>query len=508
MASKDRFKSIGVLALCLFLIPVIGWLTSEYLVSDVEAQFRQAVMREKQVSADDYENRKLSYLTFCDAARSQNAAVGKTDEGLGRLCATADEVSLVRLASAGTGAVGVLLFALILGGRRVAGTNRARMSLVFGPLVRIVMVLLAVSILTQAGLFVYCVYTIEALAIHRVHFGILIAVGIGALAACFVLLRSSFSFLKSEPMFLRAVQLNRADHPALFSLIDNTARRLKAEGPDNIVVGLEPNFFVTASDVKVAIGGEVLKGRTLFLSLGLMRLFTEAELTAVVGHELGHFKGEDVAYSMKFAPTYSRLGKALGSLSQTAGNASDLGRVPAMVALSMCLMEFASAERTVGRERELLADKAGAEAADARSLAIALVKVSLFASQWGDLTRLHVDELAKGQTFTRLSAVFAIGCKTFAEGLDWNAVSGELGKSTQPHPVDTHPPLLQRLQNLNTSLYDIGPKDCAPPEQPAIGLLNNVDAIEEPLSNLEARWLVAIGAVVVPDSPPEPRAAS
>ena len=43
--------------------------------------------------------------------------------------------------------IGLLMLILIFGGRLAAGSSRTRMSLIFGPLVRIVMVLLAVSVL-------------------------------------------------------------------------------------------------------------------------------------------------------------------------------------------------------------------------------------------------------------------------------------------------------------------------------------------------------------------------
>jgi Zn-dependent protease with chaperone function len=361
------------------------------------------------------------------------------------------------------------------------------------------MLLLAVSVLAQGALFVYSIYTIEVIAIQRVHGGILLAVGLGAVAACWVLLKSSLAFLKREPMFIRAIALDRQQHPGFFSFVEQIAEKLSAQKPDNIVVGLEPNFFVTASDVKLIGQDAVLKGRTLFVSASLLHVFSKDELASVVGHELGHFRGEDVAYSMKFAPTYTRLGQALAVLGQASGSAADLGRLPAQVALSMCFMEFASAERSVGRERELLADKAGAQAATAQALARALVKLSLFAPQWGALTNAHTDELAKGRTFTNLAQTYAGVCTQVAADLNWTVARDELGKSVQSHPIDTHPPLLTRLQNLKTTLYELDPAELGTPDIPASTLLTDADQIEEALSTLEAQWLVAIRAVVLPD---------
>jgi hypothetical protein len=54
------------------------------------------------------------------------------------------------------------------------------------------------------------------------------------------------------------------------------------------------------------------------------------------------------------------------------------------------------------------------------------------------------------------------------------------------------------LQNLRISLYDLSAEQISIPEHPAYTLIPDVAGIEESLSNLEAQWLVAIGAVVVP----------
>lgn len=414
-----------------------------------------------------------------------------------------DEIELVQTASWLTLALGAVIFALILGCPLLAGRDRRRMSLVFGPLVRSVMLLLAVSVLAQSGLFVYGTYTLEVTALHHVHVGLLAAVALGALLACGVLLKSALMFLQREPTHLRAVALDPVRHERFFSLVSETATRLNAQVPDHIVVGLEPNFFVTADDVKLTgAPSPLLQGRTLFVSLSLLNIFSRDELTAVIGHELGHFRDEDVLYSMKFAPTYARLGQALHGLGRTSGSAAaDLGMFPARVTLSMCWLAFAAAERTVGRERELLADKAGAEAASAQALARALVKLSLFAPQWALLTHAHIDELSRGRAFVNLAQTYTGLCHGVASDLDWAQARDALGKSVQAHPVDTHPPLAARLQNLAVDLLDLAKAQLGVPDEPASHLIQDAEPLAAALSTLEAQWLVAIGAAVPPATP-------
>jgi Zn-dependent protease with chaperone function len=442
MRDEDNGGTFTILILCLFLVPGIGWFTGSFAAA---AEERGTVLI-------------LVYLAF---------------------------------------ALGAGLILLIFGSSLIAGTDRARMSLVFGPLIRLVMLLLAGSVLIQAAIFAYSIFTLEAALIQRVHVGIILAVGVGALAVCLVLVRAAFSLFRTEPTAIRGKLLSSEEAPLLIENIDTLARKLGAEKPDHIIVGLEPNFFVTAAPVSLIGSGEVYHGRTLFISLSLMRLLSREEFDSVIGHELGHFRGEDVAYSMKFAPSYARLTHALAYLTESSGGAADLGRIPATVALSLYLNRFAASERTVGRQRELLADEAGAAVGGARQLANALLKVSLFSSRWAWLTDRHVDALNQGETFTRLSENYRDSC-TLDEDIVWDDVLGHLGAIVQSHPVDTHPPLVERLESLGVSLWDLRPEDCKVSDDPAISLVAGATEIDGELSTLEARWLLAIGAATLP----------
>lgn len=313
MEHSNRYKLAGLMALCLFIVPLLGWWTGQFAETRYERQFRDFVVNErKEITGQEFDARRFGYITFCKSARAD----GRNAEA-DKFCSYADEIEYVKLASAATGIlirneakpaqqkaqkaanfgqpgivghqiahqlhqmlgpagllvadtfvglasfpirtgiVGLALFILILAGRILAGTDRRRMSLVFGSLVRVVMLLLAISVLAQGALFVYSIYTIEAMAIQRVHGGVLLAVGFGALAACWVLLKSSLALLKREPMFIRGIALDRQRHHGLFAFVESIAIKLNAIMPDNIIAGLEPNFFVTASDVKL-IGQDVV----------------------------------------------------------------------------------------------------------------------------------------------------------------------------------------------------------------------------------------------------------
>lgn len=410
--------------------------------------------------------------------------------------ALGDEGAMVtRLALLGY-ALGALIFVLVIGTPKLAGTDRARMSLMFGPSVRLVMLLLAVSVLVQAALFIYSLFTLEASTIGRVHGGLMVVVGLGALYVCLALIKSAFGMFSVEPMHVRASRIPNLS--PIRERMDTLATRLNAKCPDHIVVGLEPNFFVTSAPVKLVGSNEHLTGTTLFVSLSLMRLFSDAEFDAVIGHELGHFRGEDTVYSLKFAPTYARLSQALLVLANGSGNASDLGRIPALAALAAYLSRFTASERTVGRERELLADQAGASASSKEALATALLKVALFSGNWNWLTQQHVAELNEGRTFTTLSTTFN-QVSRLADDVNWEEIRNSVSSSIQAHPIDTHPTFAERLQALGLASADLNAADCEASPAAAVALLENAEELDEDLSELEANWLLAIGAAQLPN---------
>lgn len=491
-AVDERTKRYVTLGLLLFAIPILGWLTSLYVESQWDSGLRTALVTNGVMTEAEYAQQHISYVELCRPG-------GKlAQSGNDKICSGAEEIGNARLAAEATAGVGIALILLIVLGQKAAGNDRAKLSRVFSPLVRIVLLALSVSVIAQAGLLVYSLYTLEAAAIQRVHGGILAAIAIGAVFGSFQLLKSAFSLLNATPMPLRAELLTRESHPEFYKMVGEIAKKLGAQAPDNIVLGLEPNFFVTVSPVKLLSGqGMELKGRTLFMSLALLEVLSKDELFAVIGHELGHFRGQDTEYSMKFAPIYSRLTTALTAMG-TGENASSWALLPATAVLSVCLGQFAETERTIGRERELLADKAAAEAASAEALASALIKVSLYAGYWQALTKQHIDELAEGRYYENLANTYRGICSNVLASINWDEAKSSFVKYVQPHPVDTHPPLGQRLQSLSVTIDGKDASIAQPAAESAAHLIPDITEYEQRLTVLEIQWLEAIGAVIIP----------
>lgn len=132
---------------------------------------------------------------------------------------------------------------------------------------------------------------------------------------------------------------------------------------------------------------------------------------------------------------------------------------------------------------------------NAHTFAIALVKAALFAQPWDELSRRHIEQLAKGEVVPPLAAAYAGACQTAVEELDWPSEAQDLIGTVQAHPVDTHPTLIQRLANLGTSIREFDLIDLSVAEYPAADLLGGVESMDEYLTKARSQWFTVIGAV-------------
>ena len=62
-----------------------------------------------------------------------------------------------------------------------------------------------------------------------------------------------------------------------------------------MIAGIDDQFFVTEHPVTIQHAD--WKGRTLFVSLSLLRTMPEDETRAALAHELAHFSGNDTYYT-------------------------------------------------------------------------------------------------------------------------------------------------------------------------------------------------------------------
>jgi hypothetical protein len=214
---------------------------------------------------------------------------------------------------------------------------------------------------------------------------------------------------------------------------------------------------------RVVLTGEGLagrcNGRTLYLSMSLMRVLAMEEFIAIVGHELGHFRGRDTEYSMRFMPIYVALDGARRELDENRGPANTgpalavvltaLARYPAKALLGMLSSAFHRNVQRISRIREFEADDAATEVAEPRAVATALFKIPLYAKLWDDLIADHIKRIRLGLPAPqRLSRSFDDLSRLLVTPEISEALRKYALKSRTEHPYDSHPSSFNRAKTL------------------------------------------------------------
>ena len=470
--------------LFLLAIPVVGYLVAAGILWDLNTDA---------LAANGH-----TFEELCE----RRAEINNAD--LNTACDEIASIQVLKTVSLWCGLIGVALPLLAFLGATYAGNSRERLAQVFRPLVAMTVAVLAGLVLVEAGVLAFAAYEGESYLVGRVHFVLIGGVALGGLFAAFQLAASAFSFAKAVSLPVIGKRISKEQAPKLFAEIDETARRLGARAPDNVVVGLEPTFYATSAEVQLVGEQAPLKGETLFVSTSLARILNRDELMSVIGHELGHFSGQDTAYSLRFAPVYRGLGTSLQAVATAEDEGSmGLAKLPALALLGYVYGLFQESEAGVGRDRELAADQAGAKAGSALALGSALCKICVYSELWGKVHQQNIAALAEGQITRNLSRAFADCARFDVEGASIDNLLAAVLDVRVAHPTDSHPPVSQRLDALEITVDQVRTAGLSLPANTAIELFENGEELEHALTDLQHRVLVAFGHVVIPTDPPK-----
>jgi Zn-dependent protease with chaperone function/uncharacterized tellurite resistance protein B-like protein len=464
-------RSIAIAAGFGLLIPVIGYLTGNWILNDLNAQFNGTLIEQ-----------------FC--ATQINEMSGKEETA----CQTIIYIDWMRTASFWCGVASLSLLLMYLSVSTLIGTNRRFISIVFPLLVPLTTISLAILILVQGIILTYAAWQGEIHAIGRVHYILIGGIGLAAAIGSLSLLDSIFTLKIKLVSNVVGKQIDQQEYIEIWNFVKRLASTLKSREPDNLVVGLEPTFYVTSADINIVNEGCTLKGETLYLSLPLMRLFTSEELEAVIGHELGHFRGNDTAYTLKFAPIYAGLKRSIGSLDDS------ITALPAISMLSAMFDIFSKNEKKISRIREFEADQAGVSVSSEKDLALALAKVAIFSSLWSKVREDNVERLNSGKIVNNLSEVFEDSAKYDVAHSGLDELITTILETQITHPTDTHPSIRDRYKSINYDESDLTVKSLIELGQSSEKLFSStLGGIEQELTVLEHRVMVALGHVKPPE---------
>ncbi|ELY6346226.1 M48 family metalloprotease [Cronobacter muytjensii] len=256
------------------------------------------------------------------------------------------------------------------------------------------------------------------------------------------MLSKSFSLFQPEPKPVMGRNLTHDDAPALWARVERLALKLETITPDNIVAGLTENFYVTANPVRLNTG-EILTGQTLYFSLPWAALLDEAEIDAVLGHELGHFSGKDTEYSLRFAPLYARFSSSIEAVFGLRKNAPGYMNVDFNTAMSSCNYVLGQFHDTVmywRQRREHGADEMGAKVSTPLALSSSLLRIAALSNPVDEyLNEVYNARVMPDDVVAALLAHLQMSPLPDPQRYLENETA---------HPYDTHPSCKARIEAL------------------------------------------------------------
>lgn len=438
-------------------------------LADQESQWYQAVVK-------DYPAEQQPQLTLESVC--YNPVIG-AKAALSPVCNPYKNTKHLRSLAIGAAAIpvvyGLILFLLSVKCR----TDRDLLFRLFRPGVYVSTILVATLILLQWFLISGALYGYAFGEMHGDQYFWIVMLGAMAFAGAFFTVKPLFKGFPKATTTVLGVRLEQTEHPKIWGFVRDLAAKAGAKAPDHLILGFTPNFFAT--EAKVVCNSGTFEGETMYLSLPLCRILSPAELSAVILHELAHFKGDDAKFSIHFYPIYRGITGAIRGVSSASQQVFRIGEhipiagfkiifllaglslLPSVYLLSFFLDAFSRAENYISRDRELAADALAARHEGPRAIATVLVKLSAYSHVWTELIQWARESNSAGVVnygdasyeprlwFYNMSQLFSVMASNNASP----NVLKNLDAVETPHPTDTHPPLSVRLAALNISVDSI-----------------------------------------------------
>jgi Zn-dependent protease with chaperone function len=389
--------------------------------------------------------KKITSFKFCAAKEGREMAP--------EFCRDILLISAAEVTAAAGIILSVIYIAIItrLGAR--ARRNRELLLKYFKPALFMTAGLSIFFLLITTVTLLAAVFYGEVALANRYHPKIMLVLALVGLVGVYIVIKAVLQALKRPLQNAVAVLLTKEENPEIWAMAEDVAYNMGSRAPDNIIAGIDPTFYATEVDNKIQ-NTPLLAGETLYLSIPLCRILSRGELRSIIGHELAHFAGDDVKYTISFYPIYTGAANAVEMFyRESAGNAlSFIGLLGVTTMFTFFLKIFSEAEREIGRERELNADKQSAsKASTPQENASALVKVYAYAPAFDEAYDKMAQSVQEQKPLENLGTVFMDCIKQLApekayENLELKGIS---------HPTDTHPLLSQRLENLGIKAGDI-----------------------------------------------------
>ena len=297
---------------------------------------------------------------------------------------------------------------------------------------------MTLQVLIQAALLIGLSFWVTAIFFKIYIARLIIVVVVITLAAVLAVLKSLLKPV-DQTTELSGKLVGRSSSPQLWEKLKALAARVGTAPPDQIILGIDQNFFVT--EHPLIVNGITCRGRTLYMSLSMLKTMSEQESSAVLAHELAHFSGNDTLYSRKTGPLLAQFDNYLHALAQ-----NEITH-PFFYCAGLFRTLYESSLGKVSRDREFRADRIAAEMTAPEALTQALLRISTYSIY---RYKLQTELFSKETTLGEMKIMQRIESGYYTK-------TGELIHEKQlmdaatAHPFDTHPPMQQRFDALKVS---------------------------------------------------------
>lgn len=445
MLRRELVKMAFRAVLALFLIPLITWGFSQHVLAERDAAWLDALAQK--VAAEPEKAQEFAGQITLFRANPPSLAcasgAGTSEELRATLCPDFGEswqFYWARTISAGALIAGafLLLAAAALGLMAFRGRQAQYRSLLLAwPVLALSS---AVEVVLQSAMLVWLSFWLTAVFFEIYILKLVVVVGIFAGVAAVAAVVKIFA-RSTGGMEVEGELVSEADAPALWERIRSLAVQLRTAPPDQIVAGIDCNFFVAESPL--TLRGQMLGGRTLFVSLPLLRVLDQDEADAILAHELAHLSGGDTASSAALGPKLVKFDiycHEMAGISLT---------VIAYYLLSLYRVIFELAWKRDSREREFVADRTAAQAISGAAVTRSLIKVIAYSTYRDKVEQELFSRQNRHGESIGIAAFVAQGLHPFAGSGDFTSA---METANVPHPFDSHPSLDERMRNVDCVL--------------------------------------------------------
>lgn len=463
-------------ATLIFVLPIATWLFTQHTLNgwDAEVEGQQLAAIAASPELDEAERaaaeafvRAHPFSSICTQEEVSDH-VRSIRTSLGDGCDRPAQFVLARGASQWAILLGLLGTAVMAVSTALAFRSRRLQLLALRVGWNALTLLSALQVVIQGALFVWLSFWVTAEWFGFYVPKLVLLMGVVMLFAMFQVIRAIF--LRPKPLLEADGELlPEEDAPMFWKHLRALAEQVGTQPPDHVIVGIDDNFFVVETPIRV--GDTQVEGRVLYVSLRFIRLLERDELDVVLAHELAHLLGGDSGHTKQLAPHLAHFDAYLSELS------TNPACRPVSAFMNAFAVLFHLALQRQRRAAEFAADAVAAQVVSGAALMRSLVRTAAHSHFRGRV------QLEAFEGSARDAGNFR---QRLAEGFSRYAASSELTEDLEsvlstvsPHPFDSHPPLADRAAAVGTPVHlEQVPGLLGPPRQTWLEAIPSAEAIE------------------------------